>query len=96
MTRLRASQQIQASRAATLLDNPTFAQAFTNAREKYIADLEAVQMKGEGAGEALALETVRKLQALMEIKRELVAPIAAARIAERKKEREELNKPRKT
>lgn len=80
----RHDKSTKALRAATLLDNPEIRSVFKDAREQFIGDLERVKMDGSAASEALVLERVRQLQALLEVQRIILLPLVREKVRNRK------------
>lgn len=76
----RESPEVKAARAATLLDDPNLRQVFDEVRNQCIRDIETVKLDGGEAGERAAVEAVRKLQALLDVKRAILRPLVAERL----------------
>jgi hypothetical protein len=82
MTTRRQSTEVRAARAATLLDDPAIREVFDTTRNQIMSDIEACKLDGSTAGDAYALELVRKLQALLDVKRTILRPLIAQQMTE--------------
>ena len=77
MTRIskRQSEGVRAARAATLLDDPNLRVIFDEVRAQYIRDIECTNLDGDEKSALAVLESVRKLQALLDVKRVILRPL---------------------
>lgn len=78
----RNSDEAKANKAAALANNPTFNEAFTAAREGFIGQLERLNLDGSVQAENKALEIVRQLQVLTEVRRKLLGPVSKVKLKE--------------
>ncbi len=80
-TGTRDSLPVKAARAATLLDNRDLRAVFDQAREELISDIELCKLDGSPEAADTALENIRQLQALLQIKRIILRPLVAEQTA---------------
>lgn len=73
--RRRASPEVKAERAVTALDNPAVREAFDVQRASIILEMERAVLDGSQKSADTALELVRQLQTLLELKRVMLRPV---------------------
>ncbi len=83
----RGSPEVKAARAATLLDNPEVRRVFDETTQAFFSEIERLELDGSEAAERRVIEAVRRLHALNEVKRTMLAPLVHQRILQEKKQR---------
>ncbi len=82
---IRENPVVRATRAAQVIDNPEFQQAFAGARDAIVNEMERLTLTGDN--DAHAARLVMKLQAAKEFKSMFVSLIAAGERAVKREER---------
>ena len=68
------NNEVLRSRAASAANDPAVQAAFDALREQYVSDVEHVTLNGSADNERTALELIRKLQVLAELRQTLARP----------------------
>lgn len=76
-TNRRNSAEVKAKRAQVLLDDPNLRAVFDTAHAECVREIERVTLDGSPEKERAALEMVRQLQALNQVKRVIMRPLVA-------------------
>lgn len=74
----RDDKEVIAAKMRSLVENHDFQSVFNSLRDTYIADIERATLDGSPEADRKALECVRRLHALLDLKREVVRPILSA------------------
>ena len=82
---------VRANRAAQVLENAEFQEAFATYRERVVGEMERLELDGSNSEQAAAL--VQKLQAALGFKAEFVRLLQSGDRAEKRTERDDAEKP---
>src|SRR5262245_1433313 len=86
-TTKRESAKVKAERARVLLDDPNVRAVFDVAAKELTVAIERCTLDGSEAKDRAALELVRQLQALNQVKRIILRPLVAEMTAAQKRKR---------
>jgi predicted RND superfamily exporter protein len=89
----RDSKVANGQRAAQILENPEFVKTFERLKDRKFRDLMSIKLDGSEVKSNQALETIRSLQAMEEVKKELTLTVQTGNQEKKRVEAKSKKKP---